>query len=61
VTTLYEHYQACTLRGHEADMYVTQGTWETKSRCKHCKTWFWTEKIEHEEGAPDPDGGGQDQ
>ncbi len=55
MTTVYEHYQACVIRGHDADTYITTGLDETRGQCRYCKTWFWTETITHEQGAPAPD------
>lgn len=47
-------YQVCRERGHSADYGVTLSIHGavTKNHCRYCGTWFWTEHIEREEGAP---------
>jgi len=49
---LWDSYKVCQERGHDASHFTTMGEL-TKGRCKYCLTWFWTEQVEHEEGAPE--------
>ena len=50
--TLYEEYLICKVRdSHVSDGYVYTSN-PPKSRCKFCRTWYWTETIHREADAP---------
>ena len=52
----FEQYLICKERGHSGSSGVTRGDGVTHWLCKYCHTYFWTEQVLHEEGAPrDPD------
>ena len=46
-------YEICQARGHvTGNMMTLTYSGPTISVCRYCGTRFWTETIEHEEGAP---------
>jgi len=47
----YEQYLICQQRGHGPSSYITASV-PPKNRCRWCGTFYWTENIKREMGAP---------
>jgi len=47
----YAQYLVCQQRGHQPSGYVTASV-PPKDRCRWCWTYYWTESLMREMGAP---------